>query len=164
MIPSGVNTGFDFFGLWDDAKDMMVNYPYDESAGDAAYAYAWIDLTEQGIRPPADEGFEFHINWPTQPVALSEDWPLVGYDIVSPFSISALSNYYPSQGHDFPKFIEYIRPYINSFGLISAQATPAGLAGLVRAVDKEITEDLFLAVGLFLLWDNSGRVAQGLDS
>lgn len=160
MIPNGVNTGFDFFWLWDDAKDMMVHYPDDESAADAAYAYAWIDLTAQGIQPPSDECFGLLTTWPTCPASLSEDWPLVGYDIVSWFYNSILSGYDLSQSS--PEFIEYVRPHINPFGLISAQATPEELAGLVRAADNEITADSFLVVGLYLLWDNSGRVAQGL--
>jgi len=160
MIPGGVNYGFDSFLLWDDARDMMVNYPRGESAADAAYAYAWIDLTEQGIQLPPGEDLEILTTRSIHPDSLSEDWPLVGYDIVCAYFISALAGYDHSVSS--PEFIESVRPYINPFGLISAEATPMDLAALVRAADNEIKEDPFFVIALFLLWDNSGRIAQGL--
>ncbi|WP_133510728.1 hypothetical protein [Candidatus Thiosymbion oneisti] len=163
IISDGINYGFDSFLLWDDARDMMIYYPYDESAGDAAYAYAWVDLTEQGVQPLTDDDtFRVLTTRTIHPAFPSRDWPLVGYDLVCSYFISAMAGYDHSMSS--PEFIQYVRPHINPFGLVSAQATPEALAALVRAADSEIKEDPFFVIGLFLLWDNSGRVAQCLDS
>jgi len=163
LISQGANQGFDLFMLWDDIMDMMVNYTRDESAIDAAFAYAWVDLSKYGISAPADETFEVLINRQINPSSAPEESILIGYDIVSPYFISALSGYDHTQSRS--GFIEIIRRNINSVGLISSTTTIVDLVNIIRAVQEEIVEDPFFIIAIFLLWDNSGySLVNSLDS
>ncbi|KPA17599.1 hypothetical protein MHK_002193 [Candidatus Magnetomorum sp. HK-1] len=154
VIYQGANQGFDLFMLWDDLMDMMVNYPRDANAADAAFAYAWVDLSNYGISTLADDTFEVLTNRRITPSSIPEKSILLGYDIISPYFISVLSGYNHSQTQS--EFVSNINSNINSVGLISATATIANLVKISKAVQEEILEDPFFMVGIFLLWDNSG--------
>ena len=159
-VRRGTNVGLDLFLLWDDAADMVANYPYGEAAGDAAFAYSWCDLSARGVPSPDDDTFRVLISREVNPPALQNARTLIGYDIVSPFFISALAGY--DHAYSGPAFVETMKKFINPVGLVTADASEATLAHLVTATQVEIDEDPFFAVGLHLLWDHSDQITKAL--
>ena len=137
---------------------MVAHYPRSEDSADAAFAYAWVNLEGEGLFPPKEETFEVLVTREILPALISPDWSLLGYDIVSSYFISALAGYDHSDSKI--EFVKEMRQRINSLGLISKELSVGDIADTVKRVDQEINEDPFFAVAVFLLWDNSGLVAQ----
>ena len=158
VIRSGTNAGFDLFFLWDDAADMIANYPHSTAAGDAAFAYSWCDLSAEGAQPLVDDTFEVLTGREISPSTLQNTDALIGFDIVSPYFISALAGYDHAESEQ--RYVEMISEFINPVGLIAADVPESMLASLVRATEIEIAEDPFFAVGLYLLWDHSGQISR----
>lgn len=156
IVPKEANVGFDLFFLWDDVMDMVAHYTRPESAGDAAFAYSWTDLSDHGVSAPDDETFEALTSIHTQPTQPAKDWIVLGYDLVSPYFISALAGYNHSQSST--SFVQLILPLINRFGLLSPEADGAILARVLKATQEEIQEDPVFAIAVYVLWDQSGRI------
>ncbi len=160
IVPSGSNPGFDLFFLWDSAADMLVNYPFDESAKDAAFAYAWFDLSSVGLRPPEDETFEVLMERQTIDAPRPE-CPLIGYDITSLYFISALAGFDHSLTN--PGVLRRVKTFTNDFGLLSPSLPSSDISKAVHLLQSELPEDPFFVVGIFLLWDHSGQITSHLS-
>jgi hypothetical protein len=158
IVPKGANAWFDLFFLWDDVMEMVAHYTRTESAGDAAFAYAWVNLSEHGVLAPDDETFEVLTSRATRPPQPAQDWVLLGYDFASPYFISALTGY--DHRSSSPSFVQSMLPLINRLGIVSPAADDPTLAWALTATQQEINEDPFFAIAIYALWDQSGRIAE----
>jgi hypothetical protein len=149
VIPENVDVGFDLFGLWDNMMEMIVYYTKDELTTDAVFAYAIPDLNDYGLSLPNDDTVQVLTSRETIPAKISDDWVLLGYDIVSPYFISALAGYTHQQSDR--EFIRILSQNINHFGLISHKTKPDVLSKIIHFVEEEINEDPFFIVALFLV-------------
>lgn len=157
LIPGQTNAGFDLFLIWDDAMEMTLHYTLRESANNAAFAYAWIDLSGEGLASPNDETFDVLTNRSVSPGGSIERQSLIGYDLTSTYFISALSGY--DHTSTSRRLVDSTRPKMNDLGLLRADLSPLELARTTEAFNIEINEDPFFVVGIFLLWDHSGRLS-----
>lgn len=149
LVPKQVNDGFDLFRLWDNLMDMLAHYPKNNLAGDAAFAYAVVDLSDYGLPLPSDDTIQVLTSRTMAPAKI-DDWPLLGYDIASAYFISALAGY--RHKNSSTPFIHRIKENLNQFGLISSNTAPDKLADIVQSTNAEINEDPFFPIALYLLW------------
>lgn len=156
LVPEHINAGFDLFSLWDNLVDRIAHYPKIDLGADAVLAYATVDLSANGLLLPSDDTIEILTSRTTAPNAIAGDWALLGYDVVSAYSISALAGYRHSNSSAV--FIQRIRDNLNKFGLISAGTNPDKLVDIVESANAEINEDPFFLVALYLVWANNSSV------